>query len=206
MTRSQFNCFPITISIWVFIFATVLLTGCTSKWDVAPKIPKPLASLPIDIKVQLVLSKELRETKWVGMINPMEKAVIPIGEALAIHSENMARALFREVIIESDVATLATSPVDAVLVPRVVSVQRTQPTTIFGQQTSTMIIEWTFTDPKGKVVWVNTINGQGQTKMGLNPKNGAQKQMAIMFEQLFMASYESILSSVEIKQFAVDRW
>lgn len=186
----------------LLLVLSALLTGCTVTWDVAPKQPTSFTSQAIDLRVQLVLSKELREAKWEGKISPFDSAVIPLGEAIAVHSEHMARALFREVDVVEDRSSSGTSPVDATLTPKMISAQRTQPTTIFGDQTSTVILEWAFTDSNGQVLWVNTVTGQGQSTMGFNPESGAETQMAMVFQQLFRDCYRSIASSVEIKRFA----
>lgn len=187
--------------LWLFIFMNSLLAGCAITWDVAPKQTKSFVSQPYNLHILLVLPEEFRNAKWEGVNDPVSTAVIPLGGALISNTKSMARALFQEVSIGTDNVVAANSSIDAVLTPKLISAERTHPTTIFGQQTSTIILEWTLTDQKAQIIWVNTVKGQGQTAMGLNPKNGAEKQLKIVFDQLFDASYKSIVSSVEIKQF-----
>lgn len=176
------------------------LTGCTSVW----KVPISPAAFPptqkVNSRVQLVLTEELRNAEWCARINPTDSAKIQVGEDLAKNAENLARSIFSEVSVNQTTPSAGTPNTDAVLTPKLITFERTQPTTIFGQQTTTMVLEWRLANLNGDTLWVDTVKGEKTQKMSSNPKRSAQEQVQAAFADLFAKSYASMSAAPEIRR------
>jgi hypothetical protein len=89
------------------------------------------------------------------------------------------------------------------LIPKVVLFERTQPTTIFGQQTTTLEVEWRLKGRTGDTLWVDTIKGESTTKMGSNHKKSAGVQVQAALDRLFSDTFKSMTSSPDLRRFAL---
>ena len=184
----------------IALTACLLLAGCAHVW----KLPiKPVAypgTERIQAHVQLLITDEFKQTSWEAMISPMDKGVIPLGDELVKESERLARAVFAEVTVATSSSPPPTKPPDAILTPKVVLFERTQPTTIFGQQTTTLEVEWRLKGSTGDTLWVDTIKGESTTKMGSNHKKSAGVQVQAALDQLFGDTFTSITSSPDVRR------
>lgn len=179
-------------------FLALLFAGCTFDWDF------PMASVnypqenKIDLKVELRLSKELRNAKWERTIG--DTYIIRLGKVLSDNAEGLVRNLFSDVLV-TDATQPSKTAVDAIITPKMVSVERTRPMFIFQQQRTTIMIEWTVKDANGDLIWVDTITGEGKSPMGLKKKN-TENQVKAAVKQLFQKSFQAISQSLEIRKFA----
>ena len=153
----------------------------------------------IDLKVELRLSKELHNAKWERTIG--DTYIIRLGKLLSDNAEVLVRNLFSDVLV-TDAIQPPEAAVDAIITPKMVSVERTRPMFIFQQQRTTIMIEWSVKDANGDLIWVDTITGKGKSPMGLNEKKNTGKQVKAAINQLFQKSFQAISQSLEIRKFA----
>jgi hypothetical protein len=182
--------------------ACLLLTACAHVW----KLPITPVTYPgaekISAHVHLMITDEFKQTSWEAMISPMDKGVIRLGDELVKESERLARAVFAEVTVVSSSSPPAAATPEAILIPKVVLFERTQPTTIFGQQTTTLEVEWRLKGRTGDTLWVDTIKGESTTKMGSNHKKSAGVQVQAALDQLIRDAFKSMTSSPDLRRLA----
>jgi len=180
-------------------FLALLFAGCTHDWEfpIAP-VNYPQDN-KINLKVELRLSKELRNAKWERTIG--DTYIIRLGKVLSDNAEMLVRNLFSDVCV-TDAIQPPEAEVDAIITPRMVSAERTRPMLIFQQQRTTIMIEWTVKDANGNLIWADTITGEGKSPMGLNEKKNTGKQVKAAVKELFQNSFQAISQSPEIRKFA----
>lgn len=182
----------------IALTACLLLAGCAHVW----KLPITPVAYPaaekIHARVHLMINDEFKQTSWEAMISPMDKGVIRLGDELVKESERLVRAVFADVTVVTSSSPPPAAPPDAILVPKVVLFERTQPTTIFGQQTTTLEVEWRLKGRTGDTLWVDTIKGESTTKMGSNHKKSAGVQVQAALDQLFGNTFKSMTSSPDV--------
>jgi hypothetical protein len=156
----------------------------------------------IDLITELRLTKEFREAKWEKRSMGYSHRITNLGDQLAKHAVELARALFSSVITTNEGSPIATTGADAVLTPRVVLVVRAEGVTVgvFGKSVLSGVLEWKFEDASGNVIWIDSIQGEGRTVM-----TDIEKQGQLLLEDLFRKSFEAIKSSPEIRQFVAKK-
>jgi hypothetical protein len=153
------------------------------------------------LRVGVSLTDELRQAKF-ERHSMGDTWVIPIGENLCKNSEMLARQLFSDVKISTSEAQLKIAAVDAILSPRLAFINQTVGATSFGKSIIAIKVEWTLADANGKLIWVDTIGGEGSGSTGwTNPEKIVKEAV----EQLFLKSHEAMANSAEIKQAAAKR-
>jgi len=184
----------------ILFASTTFLIGCVQVWRF-PASPATFAPQheKIRLDVALLIPEEIDKAKWEAFISPVDRARISFGPLLRTNIENVARSAFSNVQLMA--RKEATPSAKAILTPKLVSIERTQPPTIGGDQTTTMILNWTLTSNRGDVVWAETVKGESTTKMGFNPKKSAKQQSEEAAQMLFRDSYAKLLSSRQIRDF-----
>ena len=189
----------------VFFFPICVLLAISIGCTIVYKFPMKEVVYPqkekLDITVQLQGLEELREAKWVK--NRMgDTYILPLGSVLALNAEKVARAVFRRVEVGSPSQEIS-KEVNAVLTPAVVDIKRNAPMSIFSDQTTSVFLEWKLQDPRGEMIWVDTIVGEGTGPQGWPQKEDSGKeQVEHLLDDLFLKSFEALTSSPEIKQFS----
>ena len=84
-----------------------------------------------------------------------------------------------------------------VLVPRYSDMEVTTATTVAGKRKVGLLLEWSAFDPSGKILWVQTVEGDAGRTAGFNH----QKLLEMMTHDLVAKSTEAIEKSREIRQF-----
>ena len=177
-------------------------TACTTVYEVSSV---PLAGLPevsrYELPAQLRIDEVLLAAKWERKMMG-DTFRIPLGPAVASNAESLARDMFASVEVVSAAGPVATGSV--VLVPRIVSADQTLAATAFGDQTLTVVLEWSLTDDKGAPLWVDTIIGQGTTNAGnlFTHKSNARERTDFMLRDLFTKSRAAISESPELRRYA----
>lgn len=196
--RISYRCFRT----WLCVIALcVVVSACTTTvvYDVSHEpIGAYPPSHPIDLKVSLVLTEELRRAKWEGSFRG-DTYIIPVGEALPNNCEAVARAVF------SSVSTERSPPrVDAVLTPKVVTIERTLPRTWWEDMLLTIVLEWKLSTPSGELVWIKTVSGVGKRPFGFGSahKTNGPEQAGEALRNLFSNSYHAMISSPEMKTYS----
>ena len=120
--------------------------------------------------------------------------VLQPGRLLCPSAEEVARNSFERVIRMET----APRPQDAgghlVLIPRFADMEATRP--VIKKRNVALLLEWSAVDPSGKILWVQTVEGDAQ-KGG----NSHQKMFELLMHDLVVKSTEAIKGSQEIRQF-----
>ena len=95
----------------------------------------------------------------------------------------------------------APKPEDAgghlVLIPRYADLEATTTVTTSGKRNVALLLEWSAIEPSGKIVWVQTVEGDARKATGFNH----QKLLQMVARDLVAKSTEALEKSLEIRQF-----
>lgn len=170
------------------------------------KVPDEALEFPsvsvYEVTVDLQLTAELLATAarfvWQGEI-----FITELGEPLAANSTRMARALFERVTVCSTGDCGSEPRSEAVLTPRVVSIQQSIPSSAWDQSTISMALEWSLTTPEGKIVWVETVVANGTAAGGGGFGRGATSRTrgSRLLADAFEKSFYVISRSSEIARY-----
>jgi hypothetical protein len=185
--------------------SVAMLLLCTVGCATTLRTPKSLvgdypSTPPTDLKVGLVLSPELHNAEW----KPSDAVRAPVGDNLCRNSEALARSLFTSVEVGLTAASLSGGPSQAVLIPRMVTMEQAAGMWAWSDSQFAMVYEWKMTDPQGNPVWIETIKavGKGNSGNAFTALGNMEKQIAAMLEDLFRQSHAAMAASPEIKAFA----
>lgn len=191
-----------TLKIYLATLSAVLLSGCTTVYTIPQE---PYTDYPdekkIPLNIGLVKTHSLLAAKWDDGMRLGE-----FGTALLINTEAMADKLFDSSVTVENIKM--DSGLDGYLIPEMKFVDSTYGMA-FQDIVTTLILEWEFTDPKGKTIWFETVEGQGTTKagVGFGPGNYKQKfteRARIALDDLFNKSYKAISTSSEIQKYTME--
>lgn len=181
----------------IIVFAYCLLffgTGCVHTWKVSAPPVRHDSITKSPLKVNLIITDELQKSFWQSSIAPLESARIPVGDELIKNCEAVVREVFSEVnVVKANASRDASADYD--VIPRMALMERTQPTTIAGNQTTSILLEWRINTKEGKTVWADTLRGEAATSMGNNPRKSAEAQVKRAFAVLFTKSFLAIACS-----------
>lgn len=178
----------------------LLITGCGTlvyQLDTPPVSNYP-AEQKINLTIELRISEELER-----FAHESAAENLPLGNILIKNAENMSRALFRQVVITKKTDKLTHAGVNAVLIPKVVSIAHTRPMYAYSERKLTVIFQWLLKDSEGKTIWMDTIEGEGTNDIGtlFSLESNTRERVRLLMEDLFKKSYLSISSSKEIENF-----
>lgn len=180
--------------------------GCTVVFK--PRI-KPVADHPanerLDLRVHLHFDDDFLNAEW--RTKSDRTYILPVGQILKENTQLLAQSLFREVVVTQGDQERPVDPVDATLIPRVVSVDRSLTVFAFGEAHTVITVEWPLASATGELVWVATIQGKGTAMNGnlFSLRNQVRKQVQGAINDLFAKSYAAISGSQEIKTFVSNR-
>jgi hypothetical protein len=144
----------------------------------------------IDLTVTLVLSEEFKNYSWDAPTG--RRYTLMIGESLSKNAKLLCDNAFKKVITSSD--AVGSHDSDAVLIPEVVLVDKTQ--AAFGPQMVEMEIQvlWTLKNREGKIIWIDTIKGFGHEKMGgpFSFDKNTKKQINMAMGNMFKNTHEAL--------------
>jgi hypothetical protein len=160
----------------------------------------------INMTVSLSLTDELCNAKWEKQ-ELSRHYILPIGSALCMNAEAVARAVFTEVRIIRDKGISPSTETDAVLIPSLAAIERDRPVTIYSTQTTSILFNWSLHDRNGEPIWVTTIAGEGKGRMGSSvlSKDTGREQVEIVLNDVFQKSFHEMSSSRFIQEFATNR-
>lgn len=165
--------------------------GCMTLTYKAPAKPLQLAApAKYPIAVELRLSEELREAKWEGDPGP-----IFVGEALDSNCEALATAMFTQVSVSRKPGPPIAGT--STLTPQLVAIARDRPAMGYNDQTTNILLLWELKDSQGRLVWVETVNGEGKAAL-----IKANEQVDTALADLFQKSLRAMSASAEIRQLA----
>lgn len=189
-----------TVLALVFV---LLINGCSNI-----KIPVEVVGdfhnpQKLDLSVDLHLSDELSDYRWKQETAFGGGFKMELGPDLCLNAEAMAKSVFKHVTISRGPIDTNTTGQAAVLIPRVVSVEKPIGSTSFSKTEMVVDLEWSLVDKTGKLIWVETIQGIGEGKTGnsFNHKSHTRKMVKNAFLDLFQKSAKAMLESPEILAF-----
>ena len=197
-------------------FALTMVPGCmTPPKDFVFSVPPVNHSLKpvVPLQLGLVLTDEFKNAIWVS---DEHKINFHIGSVFSEKAQEVSAAVFSDVVVAESRQSFAPGSVKALLTPKLVSYERSRP--VFGTQTTidTAVIEWTLTDLNNTLVWVDSVQVDGESAvtggeatravLTLNPwkvgKLAADRGMEMMAGRFFNESVAAMRSSLEISAFA----
>jgi hypothetical protein len=126
---------------------------------------------------------------------------LELGPAFASNSEAVAKAVFQDVVVLHGDDQAIPAGLDAVLTPRVASIERSVAPVAWDPVDMAISVEWTVKDSQGQVVWVNTIKGIGEADAGsaFSFETQCLEQTRLALQDLFAKSCTAMAASPEIQ-------
>lgn len=171
-----------------FLLSLVASSSCNNTVN----IPVHVAAKPrgggFSARVELYLPKDFREASW-----EEGSTTMPLGDHFSENAKVLARSLFSEVVVTTDDKGPTASGVDAVLIPRVISIYRHKD--FFGETSSkgmSVIFQWTMSDKQGSTIWADTIIAQSEGEE-------MEQRVKSLMEIIVQESFDRMTSSPEIR-------
>ena len=192
----------------IVLLATLIFTGCTHTSTIPDAAlrnqgPEFVVDKKFDFAVNLCLTDELRESKWERHSRGVTW-VMPIGNQLAKKASDLSDSLFKTVLVTNTPLPAEKTQVDAILTPRVVSIERSVGTTVSSESLLAVVLEWKLEDRHGNIIWLDSIKGESRGKAdttGFTQANNADQRDEDLLKDLFAQSLHAIRTSPEISQF-----
>ncbi|MCK5270151.1 MAG: hypothetical protein KAJ46_05170 [Sedimentisphaerales bacterium] len=174
------------------------LMGCDFTPQVFKINPDQLAEYnetnKIDLMVELCLTDKFCNYTWeppTGL-----RYTLSLGSSLCSNAEILCKRVFQDVVVTNGTEDSVKS--DVILTPEVVFLAKTQPAYGFQMVEMEINVKWTLTNSKGKIIWIDTIEGIGQEKMGgpFSFEKNTRKQIRMAMENMFKNTYSAILVAV----------
>ena len=182
----------------------VAIAGCSVTRTLPRRDLNYESSTRILLKVELYLASDegLRKARW--QTGSGQTIIVEMGDALAAGTEQLARALFTDVVVTSSVT--ATDAGSAILAPRVVLVEQSRPIFTFQDQHTTIVLEWTLRDVDGHTVWMKTVRSHKQAEMGgiRDAVSNSEQLVGEVVDDLLRQSFQVLSTSAEIQKFAAE--
>lgn len=175
----------------VSMLTSLLLAGCESP-------PKAFTGYKGQNKIHLKVAANV-PAEVVAAKDP--ESNIAIGAYIATNTPVLARQLFDEVIETGNEPLHANASVGAILTPKVAFVAQARGAGSGNQAFVDIKVEWTLTDAKGNVIWVDTVDGRSSPSIPDGALSRAKALNAAM-EDLLLNSEKAISSAPAITQFA----
>jgi len=123
------------------LLPVVFLSGCVFSHKISAHIPQASESKPVPLHVALLLPDDLCRYRFTRQ-RLGDWHIFKLGPALCQGTKDVARAAFSQVTV-TNVRSTATA--DALLIPKIVSVDHFMPMTAWEQQEAMIVLEWTLT-------------------------------------------------------------
>jgi len=195
----------------LFFSGLVMLgAGCAHTHHLLELQPHTVGPYPpvakSDLKIELRITDDLRKAQCEWELSG-ETWQLPLGPQFALNSEALARHLFSDVVVKNSADAQPDAGADAVLVPRLVTVDRAAGMSAFSESKISGALEWSLKSAKGDIVWIDTIKGEGKNKTGtlFVYKEHMREGARMMLTDVFNKSFQAMSSSPEIRDFAASR-
>jgi hypothetical protein len=190
----------------VFIVLLVCLgVACTHTYAVPDiSLARHQSADKIPIRVGLVLTQEFTEAKW-EKHRLGDTFRIEVGPKLAKGVDEMTSLLFLNALSVPEVEKIPRSSVNAVLIPRVLFIERALGASAWGESVLSIGIEWRLEDTAGRLIWIDSVVGEGrvETGSGFTHSRNTETQIRLALEDLFGKAVTALRGSVEIAAFSV---
>lgn len=192
-----------TIRVWLFVvlFSAICSTACTMV--INPPKQRYTAYAPqekIDLNIGLIITDDFKQAKW-EKYQMGDTWIIPVGEWLAPNSVTLANHVFANVVDLPEGSHVPDLTIDAVVIPKLVFINRSQGASSFGQNIITVKVEWELRTPLGKPIWVETVSGEASGTGWKDP----EKVLEEALHRLQKNAQKAFISSQAIERFAATR-
>jgi hypothetical protein len=191
------------------LFLLICFTGCSHALKFSNI--KPVSYPEIDklnMRVGLKLTAELLSSEWKWGGGLSDRFILPLGETMSMNAQSLADSLFSSVTIIQDSSASSGEKVDALLTPRVVSVEASLPISGSQDANTTIILEWTLTDMNGNLIWMKTFSERQSAPFRGDAYTGGKNTKVLVnsiITALFMKSFQAMSTSKEIRDYANSR-
>ena len=185
------------------ILCLITIASCTLASTFTSRVPpfdaNPWgASSPFPCRAVLTLDDAFVHYKYI--IRMGDRYVYEMGDVLRSGAEASVRDLCRDVAITASGAPPMVG--DVVVSPRVAAVITSPFVSRDADRVTTVSIEWTIRDAAGNLVWVGTVDGQGQSpEAGVFSRGtSAMNRLRAATEQAFQNSSLRMRESPEVQR------
>ena len=147
----------------ISIGLAALLVGLTALAQTADK-QAPTSPGKLPLKADLVLSPEFCATKKRQSL--AIKDVLMVGKAACPKLEAELNGIFSSLRRVENLPAPGVSAAQVVLTPRFVDISGTEPMFPSSQRKLVILLEWTIQDSAGHTIWLQTLQGSSQHKLG----------------------------------------
>jgi hypothetical protein len=183
-----------------------VLAGCATPYVMTPPPGGYPAVAPIDLRVGLVLTDELRTASVTAQQESGDAGRYFLGPVFAEGTETVCREVFTEVVV----GRTPPSGVELLVIPRVVSMRTTRPMGAADIVPLTVVLEWKVVTPRERLVWFEAVRSTASRPagfafpfLGTKLRNTIERLDAV-FQHLFLQSHGALASSPEIRAYAAE--
>lgn len=188
--------------VWLCLATMIaVVSGCTHTLEVSPRPVELPQSEPLNLSVEVWMSDQFRKAQWIKELRGGETWKVPLGSPLIENTERLAKVAFAKVVISGGQKPAANGGVQAILIPKLVSISREAGLQTDHERATAVRVEWALNDRNGKLIWVDTILGIGKGPQDVYGKDGTEQQVQSALDNLFRQSLEALISSIEVKSF-----
>jgi hypothetical protein len=156
----------------------------------------------INLNVGLAILPELSEAKW-EYHHMGDTWLMPLGENLTQHSEEMVKKLFSSVRVEKKLTANTIRGVDITIIPKMKAFEGSSGAFAWSDAVATIVMEWTILDSRNNILFADTIRADATSKLGVSfaQQSRGEERTEEAIESVFRDSFVSISKSSEIRKF-----
>jgi hypothetical protein len=187
------------VVLFVVVFSFLLSSSAQETTSV-----KPSAENKYPLETVLVLTPEQCKMKsekgnWMS-----GKEKYEVGKLLCPAAESVVQQVFEKFTRVETVPSKENTTNKVLLTVQFIDLEATKTMTAFGKRKMVLLVEWTATDETGKVIWVQTIEGNAEGKMGnaFTAGKNRKKLLENAKNDLIAKSVEAMKQSPEFRKLA----
>jgi hypothetical protein len=139
-----------------------LIVGLTASAQ-TPNAQPEMTSSKMLLRAELVLSPQFCSAKTGHYL---DGSALSIGKTVCPQLEAKLQDVFSDLKRIDKPPAAGTTSAQVVLIPKFVDISATQPLFASSQRELVIFLEWTVRDAAGKTVWLQTVEGSSQHKLG----------------------------------------
>jgi hypothetical protein len=157
---------------------------------------------PLEAVLVLTPAQCAEESKKGDWFSGKEK--FRMGELLCPAAESAVQQAFEKYTRIEALPEKGSGSGKVILTPRFVDLEATKTATAFGKRKMVLLVEWTATDEAGKVLWVQTVEGNAQEKTGniFTAGGHRRKMLEAIRKDLVDKSAHAMRQSPELQKLA----
>lgn len=190
------------------ITVSTLFAGCAAGYQLhIPPVADYSSIEKFDMKVRLDIPPEFRRYLFYGgtaLRSGDTKFLygVLMGELFDKNARGLTHALFREVLVREDTAPSNWRTVDAILTPKVKSVNMKLAWIRFGDGNAEIELEWVLADLQGNEIWRTTSTGMGHYPLGWGGREAPiNERVRLAMDQSMRKTHAEAAASTKIRGF-----